>query len=59
MKSLTDKQCDKIMELFCSIDDTKYPAGTGVWGADTELFSTDNESTGREKARKAIREIIK
>jgi len=50
---------DKILELFCVVDDTPYPQGTGVWGMDTELFSTDEKSIGRKKAKEAIKEILK
>jgi len=57
--SSNDKILDKIIELFCVVDDRKYPEGTGVWGMDTELFSTDSDGkTGREKAREALRKII-
>ena len=49
-----NKLADEIMEMFCVVDDRPYPEGTGIWGMDTELFSTDENETARSKARKKI-----
>ena len=53
-----NKIADKIIEIFCVVDDIPYPNGTGIWGKDTEIYSTDKNETARSKARKdIIREI--
>jgi seryl-tRNA(Sec) selenium transferase len=57
-QKITNKQLDKIIELFCIVDDRTYPYGD-VYGMDTALFSTEINITAREKARKAIRKILK
>ena len=50
---IADKTLDKIIELFCTVDDRPHPEGTGVWGMDTELFET------RQGARDALKKILK
>lgn len=57
-EKLTDKQLDEIINLFCVVDYRPYPEGTGIWGADTEIFSEDEDKSAIQKAREAIREII-
>ena len=54
-----NKLADEIMEMFCVVDDRPYPEGTGIWGMDTELFSTEENETARSKARKKIITKIK
>lgn len=54
-----NKLADEIIELFCVVDDEPYPKGTGIWGKDTELFSTDEKRTAREKAREEVINIIR
>ncbi len=49
-----NKLADEIMEMFCVVDDRPYPEGTGIWGMDTELFSTNENETARSRARKKI-----
>lgn len=56
---ITDKQIKKIIQLFCIIDERKYPYSTGIWGKDTELYNTDENKTALEKAIKDIRKILK
>lgn len=55
---ITNEKLEEIINLFCVVDPRPYPDGTGVWGKDTEIFSTDEEQTGLSKARVAIREIL-
>ena len=53
-----NKLADEIIEMFCVVDDIPYPDGTGIWGKDTEIYSTDENGTARSKARKdVIREV--
>jgi hypothetical protein len=49
---------DKIIELFCVVDDRPYPNGS-VYGKDTELYSSSVDETAREKAREDVKELIK
>jgi hypothetical protein len=55
---LTDKKIDDIINLFCIVDMRSYPDGLGIWGKDTELYSTDIKELAIVKARRKIREIL-
>lgn len=53
-----NKMADEIIDLFCVVDDKPYPNGTGIWGKDTEIYSTDKNETARDKARRDVINIV-